>query len=342
MIDVAQEERAAVVHRLVRVVQTHFGMEVTFVIGAGRDRSADVHVPLRFDDRTHGMLWCSRRQGQALRDGELEAVQALADLAAEQLEEIEQTERLARHRRKVVLDVVRNGLALEMAYQPLRHLHDGRVLAVEALARFPLHPGGPEWFFREAADQGLGVEAEVLAVRRAIDRLSEIPEPVRLNVNVSPTTLVHPRFLQEVSTVPAGRLTVEVTEHAVIEDYCDVQRVCAQLTALGIRTSIDDVGTGWSGLHRILECRPDELKLDAAVIRDVHREPLKQYLIETLCGFARRAGADVVAEGIESADELRALRELGIMVGQGYHLGRPGDLEALFTPLPVSRHPACG
>lgn len=327
----SQLDTAEVIRRLVRVIHTRFGMDVTFAVGTAGDPEADACVPLRHDGRVHGTLCCIAKPGHELREADLTALRILADLAAEYLEDLEQVERLAQHRRQVVLDVLREPGAMVMVYQPLRDLRDGRVVAVEALARFPRHSRGPDWFFREAATQDLGARAELVALRHALARLPDIPAPVRLNVNVSAETLSDAAFLPELAGVAPGRLVLEVTEHSVIDDYGVVTEAVAELAARGIRTSIDDVGMGWSGLNRILECCPDELKLDAAVIRDVHLHPIKQALVETLCAFADRAGVDVVAEGIETADELHALRGLGILVGQGYHLGRPGDLEAIFA-----------
>lgn len=174
------------------------------------------------------------------------------------------------------------------------------IVALEALARFPRQEHGPDWFFTEASDVGLGVGLGMRAVRMALEAFDHIPEPLRLNVNVSPTTLCSPDFFYAIARVPPDRLVVEVTEHAAIDDYGELQTASARLAAAGIWLAIDDVGMGFSGLNRILQSAPRELKLDAAVIRDVHASVVKQALIESFCIFGDRAGVTIVAEGIES------------------------------------------
>lgn len=170
------------------------------------------------------------------------------------------------------------------------------------------------------------------AVRLAMTALDDIPEPIRLNINVSPDTLCSEEFLDLMSSVPRDRLVViEVTEHAVIEDYTQVRLASARLTELGIWLAIDDVGMGFSGLNRILESTPEELKLDRVVVRDVDSSPVKQALVEAFCTFGRRMVFGVVAEGIETEAELSTLQALGATTGQGYHLGRPDRLDAVLN-----------
>ena len=95
---------------------------------------------------------------------------------------------------------------------------------------------------------------------------------------------------------------------------------------------------GFSGLNHILECAPGTLKIDAAVVRGVNENPAKTAMIEALVRFGQRLDVLVVAEGIETSAELAALRAAGVPVGQGYYLGRPGDLTAIVScpPLPES------
>lgn len=292
-----------------------------------------VSVPIRFSDgRVYGTFCCFAFDVRAsLNQDHLTAVRMVAQLASEYVESIDRVERDRRARRQVIEETLDDPEGIEMVFQPLRNLDTMEIVGVEALARFPGRDFGPEWFFTEAAAQGFGVDVEIRAVQLALDVLDQIPESVRLNVNVSPDTLQDPAFLNALADVPPGRLVVEVTEHAVIEDYADTKRAAAKLGALGVRLSIDDVGMGFSGLNRILESSPQELKLDAVVTRAVDTSPVKQALVEAFCSFGIRAGFDVVAEGIENEGQLRCLRELGVRIGQGYHLGSPGPLHAVLS-----------
>ena len=297
-------------------------------------------VPIRFSDgRVYGTFCCFAFDVQpSLDPRDLSPLRMMAELAAEYLEAIDAVQAQQRRRRQTIDEVIEDPDALALVFQPLWDLETMEIVALEALARFPEQEHGPAWFFTEASDVGLGVELEMRAVRMALGAFDQIPDPLRLNVNVSPTTLCSPDFFDAMAAVPADRLVVEVTEHAAVDDYGELQTASARLAAAGIWLAIDDVGMGFSGLNRILQSSPRELKLDAAVIRDVHASLVKQALIQSFCSFGDRAGVEIVAEGIESAAELDALRALGIKLGQGYHLGRPQPLQSIIRrPPPALR-----
>ena len=302
-------------------------MRATAEVGVGTHLS----VPIRFSDgRTYGTFCCfGLGVHDGLADRDAEVLQLLAELVSEYLEELDAEERAARARRDRVVRVRRDQQALQIVFQPIVELASDKVTAVEALARFPGAGSGPQVMFAEAWDVGLGVELELDAVGAALMHLPELPAGIRLGVNVAPETLVSDEFLATVDGLPAGRLTVEVTEHAAVEDYDALKAARQRLSARGIHLAIDDVGMGFSGLNHILECDPDILKIDAAVVRDVHTNPAKAAMIEALVSFGDRAEVILVAEGIETAEELRVLRELGVGFGQGYHLARPGRLDAV-------------
>lgn len=299
-------------------------LEATAAIPVGTHVGVRIGMP---GGRTYGTLCCFARQVRPSLDSQaLGAVRVVAELAAEHLEAMERRHQAGQERREEIAALVADPAGLELRYQPLVDLDTMEVVAVEALARFPGRDMSPAHVFAEAAECGLGVELEMKAVRGALMDLDRIPRPLRLNINVSPETLYAEEFIDAVSDASPDRLVVEVTEHAVVDDYTEMRNASRCLADRGIRLAIDDVGMGFSGLNRILETEPTELKLDAAVIRDVHLNPVKQALIETFCAFGRRAGFEVVAEGIETDDELDALRVLGAPLGQGFYLWRPAPL----------------
>lgn len=286
-------------------------------------------VPIRLaDGRVYG-TFCAFALDvrESLRPDDLRAVEMAARLVADHLDDVVDAQRERQRRRTVIRSVLDDPGGIEMVFQPLRDVITMEVVAVEALARFPRTSYGPQWFFTEADELGLGIESEIRAVRLALAALPELPHPVRLNVNVSPETLCSDQLLEALEGVPPDRVMVEVTEHAAVDDYLGLHRASARLSRLSVRMAIDDVGTGFSGLNRMLETSPAELKLDAVMIRNVHTNPVKQALIEMFSVFGRRTGFDIVAEGVESGDELAMLRSLGIGIAQGYHLGRPGPLD---------------
>lgn len=290
-------------------------------------------VPITFSDGSVlGTLCCiSFDVRSGLNQDHVAAVRMVAQLAGEYVEAIHHAESDQRTRRETVETVLTDPHGMDMLFQPLRDLDSMEIVGIEALARFPRGDFGPEWFFAQATEHGLGVELETRAVHLALEALPRIPEPIRLSVNVSPDTLQSDMFLETIAGVPPGRLVVEVTEHAVVHDYTGMKRAAARLSALGVRLAIDDVGMGFSGLNRILESAPQELKLDAVVITGVETNTVKQALVDAFCTFGRRAGFDVIAEGIETHEQRQCLRELGVQIGQGYHLGRPSPLDTVLA-----------
>ena len=313
------------------------GLAVTAALGVG----THVSVPIRLSDgRLYGTFCCfGLTVAPSVDQRDLEAVRMLAQLAADYVEVVAAEERHLQQRRDEIAAILDDPAGLAMVFQPLVELDTGRLTGVEALARFPTATGGPARVFSEAWEVGLGVELELKAVRSALGALDRLPSPARLGVNVSPTTLTTTAFLDLVESVPPGRLTVEVTEHAAVEDYDALRAARDRLSSRRIRLAIDDVGMGFSGLNHILECAPGTIKIDAAVVRGVNENPAKTAMIEALVRFGQRLDVLVVAEGIETAAELAALRAAGVPVGQGYYLGRPGDLTASISRPPAQETP---
>ncbi len=225
---------------------------------------------------------------------------------------------------------IRDEEALSMVFQPIVGLVDRVAVGVEALARFTGPPKrAPNLWFAEAAAVGLQTELELVAVRKALEALPQLPGGDYLAVNVSPVTLTRAAFRKLVARTDGERLVVEITEHAQIRDYSRLQEALVKLRALGVRLAIDDAGSGYASLRHILRLSPDVIKLDLTLIRDIHRDRSKQALAAGLISFADKSGASIVAEGIERAVEARALVELGVGYGQGNFLGPPGPLQLL-------------
>jgi len=121
-------------------------------------------------------------------------------------------------------------------------------------------------------------------------------------------------------------LALEVTEHAPVEDYAVLRDALAPLRKSGIRLAIDDAGAGYSSLQHIIQLRPDIIKLDMSLTKSIDSDQARRALASALTFFAREVGSVIVAEGIETEAELATLQRLDVSRGQGYLLGRPGDL----------------
>lgn len=217
--------------------------------------------------------------------------------------------------------------AITMVFQPIVELSTMRSVGVEALARFSSTPvRSPDQLFAEAASVGLGVDLELLAVEAALARIDQLPAYAYMSVNLSPGAVIDERTATVLQSV-ANRAVVEITEHAVVDDYDRLARSLNQLRSSGVRVAVDDAGSGYASLQHILRVQPDIIKLDIALTRSLHDDPARRALAGALVTFAAEIGASITAEGIEADDELRALRDLGVECGQGYHLGRPAPLD---------------
>jgi len=277
--------------------------------------------------RVFGTLCCINHEPDpTIQRRDVKFMRVLADLVARQLDRHEQAEA----RRQEALDRIRAVIAdggPNMVFQPIVDLASREIVGAEALARFEHEPRrSPDRWFAEAWDVGLGVELEMTAVAAALARLPQIAGGVYVSVNVSPETLCAPAFLGSLAAAPAGRVVVEVTEHAAVEKYAPLTEAIARLKDRGIRLAVDDVGAGYSGLSHILRIAPDLVKLDVSLTRGIQGDPAKQALASAAVNFASRLRVSIVAEGVETAQDAEALRVLGVRYGQGYHFARPGPL----------------
>lgn len=211
---------------------------------------------------------------------------------------------------------------VKVALQPVVRLEDGRVVGFEALSRFGGRVPTDRWF-RGASRAGLGGELERLTLRNALALLPGLQPDAFLAVNVSPAALEDDQVLALLHASDLPRVVVEVTEHEAVGDYGQMRLVLLQLRRAGARIAVDDTGAGFASLRHVLMLQPDVVKLDTSLSRAVHYDDRQQKLVTALLTFAREVGSVVLAEGIETEEQLVALRELGVPLGQGWHLGVP-------------------
>ena len=228
------------------------------------------------------------------------------------------------------IEAVLGGKGFTTVFQPIVALHDGSIIEVEALSRFTGPPlKGPDHWFAEAASVGRGQALELYAIERALGALDRIPRPISMAINVGPDTFCSTELLSLVEAAGPERVVVELTEHVGIEDYPALHQARHSLRSLGVTIAIDDTGAGFAGLSLILEVAPEIIKLDRELTGGIDRDPVRKALASALVAFAQDTGAEVVAEGIETAGELAVLTDLGIQYGQGFYLARPSRLEEL-------------
>jgi len=222
--------------------------------------------------------------------------------------------------------------AFQIVFQPIVDLATGVTVGFEALTRFA-NGDPPDQVFADAALAGLGGDLEAATLTAAIRDAARLPTDAWLALNISPTFLGQSATLVSILAQRTRPITIEITEHEVINDYGPIHSAMA---ALGpdIRLAVDDAGAGVANFQHLAELRPALVKIDRGLISGVNANLSRQAVVVGLVHFAAVSGAFVLAEGIETQAELETVQRLGVTLGQGYHLGRPAPVES-WSEFPV-------
>lgn len=222
---------------------------------------------------------------------------------------------------------------LRSAFQPILDVVSGDIYGFEALAR--LNP--PSSFlsiselFPFAEKIGKLYPIETICRQSAISLASKIIQSHELLfLNVDPQVLTDPEFasgqtrkLLTSQGLDPHKVVLELTERSAIQDFSTFREALEHYRKQGYLIALDDVGSGYSSLQSIAELHPDFLKIDRSLIREIHINPTKWALLETFITFSRRIGCRILAEGVETEDEMRTVVQLGVDYIQGYYLARP-------------------
>jgi diguanylate cyclase (GGDEF)-like protein len=240
---------------------------------------------------------------------------------------------------------------LSLRYQPQARVTDRAVVGVEALVRWE-HPVygtvPPDDFISIAEQTGQIRELTRFVLDAALAdraRWAAAGTPLSVSVNLSVRNLMEPdlvavvRELLSRHAVPAGQLTLEITESHLMSDPARTAEVLRGLSALGARLSIDDFGTGYSSLSYLKQLPVSEVKVDKSFVRDVAEDAEDAAIVEAILGLAHTLRLQVVAEGVEDERSEQRLRELGCDLMQGYHLARPMRGEELLGWLAAAKLP---
>ncbi|HYI40917.1 MAG TPA: EAL domain-containing protein [Allosphingosinicella sp.] len=224
---------------------------------------------------------------------------------------------------------------LSVHYQPLADLESGSILGFEALLRWD-HPVqgaiGPDVFIPLAEESGLILKLGDWVLREACAEAARWTPALKLSVNLSPVQFTQGDLAAEVEAILAGtgldpsRLELEVTEGLLIKDADKAIVILERLKSLGVQISMDDFGTGYSSLSYFRMFPFDKVKIDQSFIRDMIGNPQARAIIRSVIGLGQGLGMPVVAEGVETAEQLDALRAEGCDQVQGYLISRPGPI----------------
>lgn len=236
-------------------------------------------------------------------------------------------------------------------FQPIVQLSDGQVVGHEALSRGPAGSGleCPRLLFAAAEEEGCELALDTACRAAALQRATEAGWAAGtdgpLFLNVRPGALEHPAFLRELeaAVAAAGRaprdVVLEVSEAERLD--ADLNRLLSACRAAGFWIALDDAGAGRCGLQAIAEVLPDVVKVDRALVAGMDAHRGRRAAVAALAGLARDLGIVLVAEGIETPGELRAARDAGVPLGQGFLLGRPSGRIVRGTVLEAAEAPGC-
>jgi EAL domain-containing protein (putative c-di-GMP-specific phosphodiesterase class I)/GGDEF domain-containing protein len=215
---------------------------------------------------------------------------------------------------------------------PVLKLDDMSVIGYEALSRGP--EGGeferPDKLFKVAYDADLVLRLERLCRRQAIRAAADLPEGRLLFMNIEPEAIGDPELRDVMFTalladaaITPDRIVLEITERTAITDFPSFRSTLEYLRALGFSVAVDDAGAGYGSLQVLAEVRPEWLKIDISLVRGVDADDVRRQLVSILVLFAQRMGVLLIAEGIETPQELQTLRDLGVGYGQGFLFTEP-------------------
>jgi EAL domain-containing protein (putative c-di-GMP-specific phosphodiesterase class I) len=229
-------------------------------------------------------------------------------------------------------------------YQPIVDLETGRVCEVEALIRWQHPTRGmipPLQFIPLAEETGLIVPIGrwilIEACRQTRIWQEEHPTlpPLTLSVNISARQLQHPTLVDEIAEVLVesglnpGTLRLEITESVVMEDAESTAETLRELKQLGIELAIDDFGTGYSSLSYLNRFSVDAVKIDRSFVSQIGISSRDTTIIRAIVALAKSLQLSVTAEGIESAEQLQQITDLGCNRGQGFLLARPAPADLI-------------
>ena len=264
------------------------------------------------------LYWC-KRHGRA----SIDVFHPVRDRAASQEASNELSAAIAR----VVTDRL-----VRPVYQPIVDLANGRVIGFEGLSRPTAESGfaDPVSMFNAAEAVGRTVELDLSCLHAVVAGARQMAPEQMLTINISPRTLEAPHFSADALmsllgrySIAPERVVIELTERERVDDLNRLQANLGALQRHGLRIAADDVGAGNAGLRLLSQMRFDIVKIDLSLVQDGAERDSSRAVLRSLRELAARWHATVIAEGLETASQLRMVRELGVAAGQGFLLARP-------------------
>ena len=289
--------------------------------------------------------------GDLLRDADAAMYQA-KEAGRDCCSVFDQTLRTRAERRLEIESGLHRALArgeFRVHYQPTIHLHDGSTAGVEAVVRWQHPERGlrpPADFIGIAEETGLIVPIGIWVLDQACQQLHSWNElgsgPLTMAVNLSSRQLRSPDLVDQVAEILArsgicpAHLSLEITESALIQDATAAEAILSSLKALGLRLAIDDFGTGYSSLSYLRRFPIDILKIDQSFVAQLGTDAESTAIVTSVVHLAKALSLEVVAEGVETREQLTQLEQLGCHLAQGYYWSRPVPPEQMELQLKLA------
>ncbi len=226
-------------------------------------------------------------------------------------------------------------------FQPILSLKENETLGFEILNRPEPSPFFPttDIFYDYVGQSETVFKVEAFLRDLSLERYSEQVKHTQKHdeklvfLNIQPQVLADSAYrsgktleLLSKYNLSPSQIVLELTEKEAVIDYSRFEKIIDNYRQQGFRVAVDDAGTGYNSLKTLVYLKPEFIKIDKSLIRNIHNNPAQQHLVELLLEFAAQSKTDVIAEGIETLSELMFLQELGVSYGQGYALGKPNSL----------------
>ncbi|SHJ72784.1 diguanylate cyclase (GGDEF) domain-containing protein [Dethiosulfatibacter aminovorans DSM 17477] len=234
-------------------------------------------------------------------------------------------------KRGLFMDIMDNG-DINTVFQPIISLRDGSVFGYEALSRGPEKTcmENPGSLFEYAEKNEYLWELELLCRSKAIEAAKSIGKEHKLFLNVNPNIINDSKFKKGFTrkylhshSMNPERIIFEITEREAVLDSADFMTTVRNYKDQDFQIAIDDAGAGFSGLKMISDVKPHYIKLDMDLIRNIDKDVTKQSLVKSMSEYATLSNTKLIAEGIETREELEKLISIGIHYGQGYFIQKP-------------------
>lgn len=229
-------------------------------------------------------------------------------------------------------DIIEHG-SLTSHFQPIVDLRSSEIYAYEALSRGVNNDGTlmyPDQLFSKSGRNDMNFVLDRLCRESALKTAATKKIKQKVFINFIPTSIYDPEYCLQSTVKWANQLefdpkniVFEVVETEQVEDKVHLRKILEFYRAQGFLIALDDVGEGYSGLNNLIDIKPDIIKVDRNVIMDIDRDKLKQSVYKALYNLAKENGITVLAEGIETKEELEFIQSIGVDLAQGYYFAKP-------------------